>query len=339
MMDETPTDRHHREWATGLEVAAEDQRRLAAEGPGPIIERADQWAPEELEAMQRKLAVLDETSARAEVGEIGNQLHNIGCELHGNEGLKERLADLSSRAWKVAQGLSAAPRAATGIEDASIDLDLLMSHADLMGASEADKATIRTWEELRKTAQERLRVWWPKYMADLDAEGDHSVTVRVERAPDMGEGVPTIGGKVYKSDNLAPSKYRIHSTGEYEEATLEVDDPYLRKLPTIDLVRELRRRKVLKPVNAAVFAHEEIYGKHKGDANYLQFLWHEAMARIGSFMADPYQRKRFVEETTEALDSMGDTIPDNAAPTYPVDGRRMTARIEVLDLSLIGRGW
>jgi hypothetical protein len=53
--------------------------------------------------------VLDEASARAQVHEIGNQIHNIGCECHGDEELRERLADLASRAWRAAQGLSAEP--------------------------------------------------------------------------------------------------------------------------------------------------------------------------------------------------------------------------------------
>lgn len=56
--------------------------------------------------------VLDETSARAEVGEIGNQIHNISCEMHGDDALRERLAELASRAWKAAQGLSVEPAGA-----------------------------------------------------------------------------------------------------------------------------------------------------------------------------------------------------------------------------------
>ena len=38
-------------------------------------------------------------------GEIGNQIHNIGCELHGNEELADRLADLASRTWALARTL------------------------------------------------------------------------------------------------------------------------------------------------------------------------------------------------------------------------------------------
>ncbi len=58
----------------------------------------------------RPAEILDERSARAQVGEIGNQIHNIGCELQDNEELQERLGELASRAWKVAQGLSTEPQ-------------------------------------------------------------------------------------------------------------------------------------------------------------------------------------------------------------------------------------
>lgn len=165
-------------------------------------------------------------------------------------------------------------------------------------------------------------------------------------------------GKAYPSDNLTMPEhpvhigvdlaagpdftakarvYRNHNTGEVECVAVHDDDGVLRKIETFELVRELRRRKVLKPVNASVFAYEEIYAKHKSDENYLQSLWHSAIARIGTFMSDPQQRKRFVAGTIEDVDALGDTLP-NRRTGIPIEGRRLTARIEVLDLTLIGAG-
>ena len=61
------------------------------------------------EAKLNEPEILDDTSLRALVGEIGNQIHNIGCEYQGNEGLSERLGVLASECWAVAQQLSPEP--------------------------------------------------------------------------------------------------------------------------------------------------------------------------------------------------------------------------------------
>ena len=53
--------------------------------------------------------ILDDTSPRAVVGEIGNQIHNIGCEYQENWGLSERLGEIASECWSVAQQLSPEP--------------------------------------------------------------------------------------------------------------------------------------------------------------------------------------------------------------------------------------
>lgn len=51
--------------------------------------------------------VLDDTSISCEVGEIGNQIHNIACSLHDDEELQDRLGSLASRAWRAASQICA----------------------------------------------------------------------------------------------------------------------------------------------------------------------------------------------------------------------------------------
>ena len=46
---------------------------------------------------------MHEDSPRAIIGEIGNQIHNLGCEHQNDENLSAALADLASRTWAAAQ--------------------------------------------------------------------------------------------------------------------------------------------------------------------------------------------------------------------------------------------
>ena len=64
------------------------------------------YVPESLEA---PTAVLDETSPRAAIGEIGNQMHNLACEFQSNEGLAERLGGFACELWRAAQSASSEP--------------------------------------------------------------------------------------------------------------------------------------------------------------------------------------------------------------------------------------
>jgi len=64
------------------------------------------YVPESLEA---PTAVLDETSPRAAIGEIGNQMHNLACEFQSNEDLAERLGGFACELRRVAQSASSEP--------------------------------------------------------------------------------------------------------------------------------------------------------------------------------------------------------------------------------------
>lgn len=63
--------------------------------------------------------VADNSPQRA-VSEIGNQIHNIACELHGNEDVQERLGALASEAWRISATLSQAPPAPTAHDAARV---------------------------------------------------------------------------------------------------------------------------------------------------------------------------------------------------------------------------
>ena len=85
-----------------------ERRILAALEPAPD---QGEWEPD----------ILDDTSARALVGEIGNQIHNVGCEYQDNEGLSERLGEMASQCWSVAQQLSPEPTPDQAEWDAAIE--------------------------------------------------------------------------------------------------------------------------------------------------------------------------------------------------------------------------
>lgn len=50
---------------------------------------------------------IPDDSLMAQVGEIGNQLHNLGCERQNDEDLAERLGELRDRLWTLAKHLPA----------------------------------------------------------------------------------------------------------------------------------------------------------------------------------------------------------------------------------------
>ena len=60
------------------------------------------YVPEDVEMQP---TVLDETSPRAAIGEIGNQIHNLACEFQHNEDLAEKLERLACELWRVARTL------------------------------------------------------------------------------------------------------------------------------------------------------------------------------------------------------------------------------------------
>lgn len=51
--------------------------------------------------LERAATVVEDGSPQQLVGEIGNQIHNIACEIHDNEDLQERLGELRPEAWRV----------------------------------------------------------------------------------------------------------------------------------------------------------------------------------------------------------------------------------------------
>jgi len=55
---------------------------------------------------------IDDASLRAMIGELGNQIHNLGCEHQGDEKLSGRLQELCTYAWKLS---SLAPAASSGV--------------------------------------------------------------------------------------------------------------------------------------------------------------------------------------------------------------------------------
>lgn len=50
------------------------------------------------EAEQRPI---NDDSLRAQIGEIGNQCHNLSCEHQDNDDLRDRLGSLASRLWRI----------------------------------------------------------------------------------------------------------------------------------------------------------------------------------------------------------------------------------------------
>ena len=50
---------------------------------------------------------MDDDAPAAIIGEIGNQIHNLSCELHGNDEVADRLSGLAGRLWNAAKQLPA----------------------------------------------------------------------------------------------------------------------------------------------------------------------------------------------------------------------------------------
>lgn len=56
--------------------------------------------------------LLDDTSLRAKIGGIGNEIHNLGCSHQGNDEIARVTADLAGRLWGLAKQCSAEPASA-----------------------------------------------------------------------------------------------------------------------------------------------------------------------------------------------------------------------------------
>lgn len=56
--------------------------------------------------------LLDDTSLRAKIGGIGNEIHNLGCSHQGNDEIARVTADLAGRLWCLAKQCSADPASA-----------------------------------------------------------------------------------------------------------------------------------------------------------------------------------------------------------------------------------
>ena len=56
---------------------------------------------------------LDDDSLKSMIGELGNQIHNLGCEYQGDEILSTRLEELRSEAWRLASPAPVSPTPAS----------------------------------------------------------------------------------------------------------------------------------------------------------------------------------------------------------------------------------
>lgn len=84
--------------------------------------------------------VADNSPQRA-VSEIGNQIHNIACELHGNEDVQERLGALASEAWRISVTLSQATPAPTAQDAARVpEIAALIEAARALRADMLERA-------------------------------------------------------------------------------------------------------------------------------------------------------------------------------------------------------
>lgn len=51
----------------------------------------------------KPVEVLDDASIQAKVSEIGNQIHNLGCEYQNNEDLSDRLKEIRDQLWDISK--------------------------------------------------------------------------------------------------------------------------------------------------------------------------------------------------------------------------------------------
>ena len=105
-------------YAQGIEAAADtdmiEQAMLDRQGDGADPREVAQYISDCIRALSptpQADHILDDSSLRAKVGELGNQIHNLGCEYQEDEKLAERLGELRSIAWGLAQVASTTPQA------------------------------------------------------------------------------------------------------------------------------------------------------------------------------------------------------------------------------------
>lgn len=79
-----------------------DDTTLYADELKARADRAEQRVAT-LEAALAAPEVMHEDAPAAIVGEIGNQIHNLGCELQNDEDVSLRLSDLACRCWDAAK--------------------------------------------------------------------------------------------------------------------------------------------------------------------------------------------------------------------------------------------
>lgn len=93
-------------YAQGIEAAAGEIRKRWATTHAELEEYVRALSP-----TPQADDILDDSSLRAQVGELGNQIHSLGCEYQSDERLAERLGELRNVAWGLARVASAAPQA------------------------------------------------------------------------------------------------------------------------------------------------------------------------------------------------------------------------------------
>ena len=108
-------------------------------------------------------ALLDDDSLSAQIGDLGNQIHNLGCTYQNEEDLSERLEELRSTAWKLARRADA----------------LLAAGLRLPGAVQPDETP--AWAVVGKDGEISLVYLGEdrREIAELIAEVEGKVAVRV----------------------------------------------------------------------------------------------------------------------------------------------------------------
>ena len=73
--------------------------------------------------------LLDDTSLRAVIGRIGNEVHNLSCEQTSDDRLASRLSEIAGDLWKLAQQASPAPLVPDGWKLVPVEMTQEMEEA------------------------------------------------------------------------------------------------------------------------------------------------------------------------------------------------------------------
>lgn len=96
---------HHGEFATlnfTLPAQADYERRVRECHEPVRITKSSGCVFKDL-GIAKPVEVLDDASMQAKVSEIGNQIHNLGCEHQNDEALSDRLRELRDQLWDISK--------------------------------------------------------------------------------------------------------------------------------------------------------------------------------------------------------------------------------------------